>query len=295
MKEKSQQNQTKDYFDRNSSNWKSKAKNVKSINVIKQRNDFVLNNCKKYLKKNAKTLDIGCGTGDLVFSQLKQGYDSFGIDFAPSMIKKATSYAKKKNIDPNRFFLDSIFDFKPIQKFDLISANGFIEYISEKELKLFIKKCKKWLTINGILILGSRNRLFNIFSFNEFTKIEIKNNNLKPLIDECVFFNSIKQTDSFSSKKNSTTKIKNLKKHPFTGIGVKTRLQYSPLQLISYLQSNSMTVLKLEPINIHVFTTGARKLKPTLHDYISNKIQSESKINLQLLPQASSFMIAIRI
>ena len=60
----------------------------------------------------------------------------------------------------------------------------------------------------------------------------------------------------------------------FTGIGVKTRLQYSPLQLISYLQSNSMTVLKLEPINIHVFTTGARKLKPTLHDYISNKIQS---------------------
>jgi 2-polyprenyl-3-methyl-5-hydroxy-6-metoxy-1,4-benzoquinol methylase len=297
MKEKSQQKQTKDYFDKNSSNWKSKAKKEteKSVNVIKQRNDFVLNICKKYLKKQGKTLDIGCGTGDLVFAQLKHGFDSYGIDFAPSMIKKASTYAKKNNVDPNRFFLDSIFNFEPTQKFDLISANGFIEYISEKELKLFIKKSSKWLTKNGVLVLGSRNRLFNVFSFNEFTKIEIKNNTLKSLIDECIFFNSIKQTDALFSGKKLTIFKKNLKKHPFTGIGVKTRLQYSPLELISYLQSNSMKVLKLEPINIHLFTTSGRKLKPILHDYLSNKIQNESKIHLQLLPQSSSFMIAVRI
>ena len=76
------------------------------------------------------------------------------------------------------------FDYNTDSKFKIISANGFIEYISENELKKFLKNSFDMLEKNGLIVFSSRNRLFNIFSNNEYTKSEIKLSNIIYAVDE---------------------------------------------------------------------------------------------------------------
>ena len=50
----------------------------------------------------------------------------------------------------------------------------FIEYLSIPDIKKFLDISKYLLKKNGILVFGSRNRLFNLFSLNKFSKKRIK-------------------------------------------------------------------------------------------------------------------------
>lgn len=290
-----QQKQTKKYFDKVSNQWYNKAhlKSNKIINVIKQRNHYVTNIATKFLSKKSKILDVGCGTGELVIDLLKLGFNAEGIDFSRSMIKRAQQQAMKNKFEKNVFIYESFFDYSFNKKFDMISANGFIEYISEEQLKQFLQKTFQLLSRNGILIINSRNRLFNVFSFNNFTKEEIKKGNINSLIKECIYFNSGK--DLRTILKNKSSKIKtNLKKHTKTGINVETRFQYTPFQIFEKLEKNHFKSFDIFPIHIHVFTTKARKEFSDFHNEVSNFIQNKRKNQIAFLPQSSSFMISAR-
>ena len=291
-----QQKQVKEVFEKHAEKWFSKAQNKSndSINIIQQRNQFVEYIALKFLNKNNSILDVGCGTGDLVISLLEKDFDAFGIDFAKSMIDKAKIEAKKNNYSPEKFTTISFFELQPKTKFNMISANGFIEYISELELTEFITKSHNFLENTGILVFSSRNRLFNIFSFNNYTNAEIKADCVNNLIDECIIFNSISSFDELLKNKFKSKINKNLESHEVTGdIKVSTRYQYTPSQLISLLQKNGFERIDLRPLHIHLFTTGGRKNLPEIHDTMSNLVQEQKNI-LQLIPQSSSFMIAAR-
>ena len=54
------------------------------------------------------------------------------------MIKIANKKFKRKNIN---FINDSIFNYHPDKKFDVISAVGFLEYLSFDEINKIIKYC----------------------------------------------------------------------------------------------------------------------------------------------------------
>ena len=58
--------------------------------------------------------------------------------------------------------------------FDLISALGFIEYISTKALDELFKRVGALLNSEGTFAIGSRNRIFNVFSRNAYTLLEEK-------------------------------------------------------------------------------------------------------------------------
>ena len=291
-----QQKQTKKFFESNSSNWarKARSKSRYSVNVIKQRNQYVEDISSTFLNKNAKTLDVGCGTGDLVIRLLKKKYDAYGIDFASSMIKKARFESKKQGFSPDRFILNSIFELSLDTKFNLISANGFLEYISEKEFDAFIKKSNQLLTNDGLLVLGSRNRLFNVFSYNNFTDEEIKKGSIIQLIKECTLFNSIKSFKELLKKNFIPTISSNLQTHAYTGIKVKSRYQYTPCQIIQKLRQNGFQPIDVIPINIHILTTSARSIIPEIHDYTSNYLQKRRELYLNVIPQSSSFMITAK-
>lgn len=296
MNTKSQQEQTKVFFERNALEWFTKAKSHSrySVNVIKQRNQYVENISSRFLHKNAKILDVGCGTGDLVINLLKKRYDAYGIDFASNMIRKARSEARKQHFSIDRFFINSFFKFTSTIKYNLISANGFIEYISEKKFESFIKKSYQLLENKGLLVIGSRNRLFNIFSFNNYTRAEIESGNINKLLNECILFNCIKRFEEVFTN-NSIPKIsRNLKRHEYTGIKVQTRYQYTPCQIINKLHDRGFVCIDLIPINIHVLTTGAKIKLPKIHDQVSNYLQDRKDVYMQMIPQSSSFMITAR-
>lgn len=296
MRLSEQQKQTKNYFERVSNQWYVKANlnSNKILNIINQRNEYVRKTASDFLSKNAKTLDVGCGTGELVLELLKSGYNSQGIDFSKSMIKKAKEQATKNNLEKEAFICESFFDYEFNKKFNMISANGFIEYISECELKKFLIKSHQLLSKNGILIINSRNRLFNVFSFNEFTKDEIKEKTLNSLIEECIYFNLGRNLKNILKNKKKSKIKTNLKKHSKTGINIDTRFQYTPFQLIEKLEKNYFKPFDIAPIHIHVFTTGSRKIYPDLHNEFSNYIQIQKNENIAFIPQSSSFMIAAK-
>lgn len=296
MRLSNQQKQTKKFFEKDALHWSRKAKlDYKyGVNIIKQRNQYVENISLQFLHKNSKILDVGCGTGDLVINLLNMGYEAYGIDFASSMIKKARAKSRKCGFSQDRFFLGSFFEFESDMKYDLISANGFIEYISEKELGIFIKKTHQLLEDNGLVVIGSRNRLFNVFSFNEYTRAEIKGKNIIPLVKECIVFNSIKSFKELLKKNFVQTVARNLKNHAYTGIEVKSRYQYTPCQLIQKLHRHGFSAVDLIPIHIHVLTTNAKNILPEIHNYTSNYLQDRKNIQMQVIPQSSSFMITAR-
>jgi 2-polyprenyl-3-methyl-5-hydroxy-6-metoxy-1,4-benzoquinol methylase len=275
-----QQKQAKEFFEEHAKIWSehAKSKSTKSVNVVKMRNQYVEKICSKFLKKNAKTLDVACGVGDLVLSLLKKGYDAFGVDFATSMIEQAKSDAKKSNFSTDRFFVSSFFEFEPKTKFDLISANGFIEYISQEQLIEFIDRTYAFLENNGILVVESRNRLFNVFSFNKYTQAEIELKQINYLLEECILFNTVKNlkellNQSFTSKVSENLHQHEYTSNEFTNITVDKRYQYTPFELMTILRKYGFEIIDLIPYHIHAITTGAKgpKFKHTWPIICKNK------------------------
>ena len=166
--ETQQQKESLEYFKEYAQDWKNKADNdtKDNINIIKQRNDYVL----KVISERESTknfLDVGCGTGELVIDTAKKEIHSVGIDFSNDMIDIANKTKESLGVENSEFICDSIFNYNlTSESYDAIAANGFIEYISYDELDKFFTDVSKGLSKGGSFVFGSRNRLFNIFSSN---------------------------------------------------------------------------------------------------------------------------------
>ena len=260
--------------------------------MIKQRNDYVVKSSSE-LSPNSKILDVGCGTGDLVIDLLKDGFDAYGIDFSSEMIKIANNYLNEFNLPPNHFQEISFFDFESNINYDLISANGFIEYISFSQLNDFLKKSNDLLSENGLLVFGSRNRLFNAFSMNSFTLEEVNSHNLEYLISESTIFNSSKNLKDLMGKFEPVT-LDLPEKQSMTDIDVNIRYQYTPFQLFTLLKDHNFEILEISPVHIHGISPSAKSINPQLHSLLSNFLHNQEDLDYQLIPQSSSFMIKAR-
>jgi len=280
------------FFNKYAENWKIKAgQNTEDeVNVINQRNNYVV----QVIIERDKTdlfLDVGCGTGDLVCKIAKKGITAIGVDFSKEMIMIAEENANDHNLEKTSFKCCSIFDynFEP-SKYDVISANGFIEYISYDEFNMFLEMSLKALTCGGSLVLGSRNRLFNIISLNKFTEDEIKENMVDFLLMEAIQI--IKSNDIEELVGIRTVPFqKEAKKHQQTGIKVTTRYQYTPGQLINMLKDKGFEPVEIYPIHIHGVLPEFKNKYPSIHGNISNFLQRYARENMSLIPQSSSFMI----
>ena len=85
------------------------------------------------------------------------GHHALGIDFASEMVE----IAKRNNNEIGgsaEFEAASVFDYEPCGCFDMVSAMGFIEYISLGELEQFLLSANSWLSESGAISIGSRNR-----------------------------------------------------------------------------------------------------------------------------------------
>ncbi len=280
-----QQKQTKVFFEKDAKNWQKKAdvKKNKKLNTIQERNFYVIDKVK--LLKIKSLIDVGCGTGDLSFDASKIVRESVGIDFSKNMISLAKKKFKKKNL---KYFNANFFEFNIRQRFDCLSANGFIEYLSLKDIEKFIKFSKKIVKKNKYIVFGTRNRLFNLFSLNKFTQNELKKITFKKFYEESIALTHLKFDDFKNLKKNRFEEV--LFKQPKTGINVDRRHQFSPLQLIDLLKKNNWKPLDIYPINYHPVVPI--KYNDQESRKFSNFIYlSKDKNKMPYIPFSSSFMV----
>jgi 2-polyprenyl-3-methyl-5-hydroxy-6-metoxy-1,4-benzoquinol methylase len=287
-----QQTQTLNYFRKHAQGWANSAKGTSKndVNVIQQRNDYVLTVIKQR-KETHFLLDVGCGTGDLVCAAAQQGIFAIGVDFAQEMVQIAQDNAQKNNIELAQFECGSIFDYnlQPAH-YDLISANGFIEYISVEQFQQFLTLVVHSLKPGGSLVLGSRNKLFNLFSLNDFTATEIAEGTVRDLLFEAMAIVNCRYLDELSSLKPAALP-EHMESQMPTGIDVSIRYQFTPMQLIQLLQKKGLRAVHLFPIHIHAVVPKLKNKYPSLHYDLSNLLQSFAMDNMELIPFSSSFML----
>jgi len=289
-----QQKETHKYFTSHAQDWQNKANtsNEKIVNIIIQRNGYVIDVIKD--RSETKSLfDIGCGTGDLVCDVASQGINATGVDFVQDMIEIAKNKAKDKQLENAHFECSSIFDFDfSKQKFDIISANGFIEYISQNELNKFFDIVNDALTPGGSFVVGSRNRLYNLFSLNSFTLQELNESNADALLREATALASGKTIEEVSKMKTASLQRDDTK-HAKTGIDVSTRFQYTPLQLINMLNNRGLKASEIYPIHIHSTPSIFKDKQLEIHTSISNLLQTYGRHCKELVPFSSYFMLHV--
>ena len=132
-------NEAKDYFDGVSTEWNRLYSEEKSlINLINryfrrtlyERYKFAFEKCKNI--KNARILDIGCGTGKYCIEFAKSGAEHVvGIDIAPSMIEFSNIEARKEGVEKCHFVCENFIEYNFDENFDYVIAMGFFDYVKD--------------------------------------------------------------------------------------------------------------------------------------------------------------------
>ncbi len=288
----SQQSQTFEYFNKNADNWNREAEH-EVYSVIQDRHRAVKQVMTDY-PVGSSLLDVGCGTGQLAIEASKMGWKATGIDFSPEMVDKA----KQNNTATGGqadFMLGSIFSFNGSDVlYDVLSAQGFIEYISLSELDQLLEIAYRLLKTGGAVAIGSRNRLFNAASMNEFSDVERALGFNGHLMDEAIVFQTAtSQQDALERLRSLDVSYEHPTHHPVTGIKVDTRFQFTPADLMGRMERHGFRVSAVYPVHYHAMPVSVL-CDPEidrLHRQIARFI-SEKRITVpNYVPYATSFLM----
>jgi 2-polyprenyl-3-methyl-5-hydroxy-6-metoxy-1,4-benzoquinol methylase len=287
-----QQEQTLNYFKSKADDWQKKAVD-QTYSIVENRHQAVFQTLKKY-QEGSSLLDIGCGTGQLCIEASNKGWRATGIDFAQEMIDICIAnnkYAKGEA----KFECASVFDYSVTQSsVDVISAQGFIEYISLDQLDEFFDFAQRTLKHGGSLALGSRNRLFNLHTLNEFTELESALGTVEKLIHEARIIQSAKNQGEALEKLTALHYLyEQPDQHPLTGIKVDTRYQFSPADLITRLNKYSLEVISIYPVHYHPLPMKLLEVEEiqNIHSQMAKHASDNWILSHNLVPYSSSFVI----
>jgi len=134
-----------------------------------------------FLKKDAKILDVGCGTGKLAFrlSNITKGVEIHGVDLSKDMIKKAKA---KLGGEPIEFKVGDVENLPyETNTFDIITcSHSFHHYPNQKKA---ISEMHRVLKDDGKLMIidGSRDKLLGKVIFGV---VEIVEGNVYHIFEE---------------------------------------------------------------------------------------------------------------
>jgi 2-polyprenyl-3-methyl-5-hydroxy-6-metoxy-1,4-benzoquinol methylase len=102
------------------------------------------------VKRSGRILDLGCGGGLLTYLLKQKGYNVTGIEPSPNFAEFAQNILRLNVIN------ESLFDYKPKDKFDTVILNSVIEHITDPQLALSLVR-KHYLKRGGHLIITAPN------------------------------------------------------------------------------------------------------------------------------------------
>ncbi len=293
----SQQADTQRYFQAFAQDWQRKGAGAvpARVNIIAQRNGIVLD-VLAGLEAPRRALDIGCGTGDLVFEIARRGVGVVGIDFAADMIRLCEEGRARNGAQGTRFEHVSVFDFDPRgEAYDLISAQGLIEYISPQELVALCRKVSSMLAPGGAFVVGSRNRLFNAFSLNAFTELERGLGVLDGLLRESAALGGAPDAmAAIAAAEKVAQPYPQPDRHPATGVTVSVRYQYTPGELARLLRHHGFVPQVAYGAHYHGLPPSVAAEWPDLHTELAETVYRERRNDHRLLPLCSTFVLDVR-
>jgi 2-polyprenyl-3-methyl-5-hydroxy-6-metoxy-1,4-benzoquinol methylase len=275
--------------------WQRKSANKENqFSTIFERNRTALSTLKA-LGGKRDFLDVGCGTGQLAIAAAQAGHRATGIDFSPEMIRHCEENRKKAGVSVD-FKCGSVFDFDfGPDSLDVISGMGFIEYFSPEEMMDFFQRAFRMLRSGGALVVGSRNRLFNLFSHNAFTMLELGLGTVEALLKECVALEeSETQEQAFAALQKLERIDPQPDAHPSTGVPVTRRPQYSPADLVLRLRTIGFAPRRILPIHFHGLPIPLMREHPQMHNDIAQAISDFSENDHRVIPQCSTFVMEVR-
>jgi 2-polyprenyl-3-methyl-5-hydroxy-6-metoxy-1,4-benzoquinol methylase len=287
----SQHDQALSFFDQSAGAWQQKSIGaLKAYPLVEMRHRAVLHVLSQI--KARDFLDVGCGTGQLAIEVAQKGLISTGIDFAPEMIRHCEENEAKAKSGAN-FQCIAALEYKTAdQSLDLISAQGFIEYLSLEDCERFFEMCGKWLRPGGHFVVGSRNRLFNAITMNGYTNLEQSIGMLDALVTEAtVIEQSASQTEMLANLDGVGDGMEHPKQHPKTGIGVETRYQFTPAELVEKLRRRGFKAKAIYPVHYHGLPVGLVEPNIDLHIRIAAAVENIGYPNHKLIPFASTFIV----
>jgi len=160
-------------FNQLSDEWWNENGKFKILHQIKRhRMTYILDQIGNRDIKNLKILDVGCGGGIICEPLARLGAKVTGIDFAPNNIRAAKIHSKKNKLKIKYIHKD-VEKSKLYEKFDVILMFEVLEHLDD--WKKTIKKIKKNLNTNGLIIISTINRN----SLSKLFAIRIAENILK--------------------------------------------------------------------------------------------------------------------
>ncbi|WP_430409002.1 class I SAM-dependent methyltransferase [Kordia sp.] len=214
---------------------------------------------KRWLPKNkdARILELCCGTGRLTLPIAKDGYDITGVDFTPSMLEQATAKASKEGLEIE-FIEADIRTLHLPEKYDLIFIpfNSIHHLYKNKDLFKAFTVVKNHLKKGGLFLLDcfNPNIQYIVEAEKDHTQIaEYTTNDGREVL--------IKQQMCYENK----TQINRIEWHyyingEFNSIQNLDMRLFFPQELDSYLTWNDFNIIhKFGSFNEEAFTDTSEK------------------------------------
>ena len=141
--------------------WQNIAQQTNEIQTTKNQalNPKLLKAIYQNTKPNSMIFDYGCGWGEFANILSNEGYNVYGFDQSDQMVDNAKQKFSKPNFIFKKDLLKNFALFK--KSFDLIVSNLVLCILTEKQQQIMLKRIKKLVKKNGIIIISMCHPCFD--------------------------------------------------------------------------------------------------------------------------------------
>lgn len=186
-------------------------------------------------------LDVGCGTGRVMFPLAQAGYVIHGIDNEPAMLEPAQDRLKAQPELRERLILHEgdilTYDMPVKFKLTLVPYNGLMHFHDQETQLKALQQLRKWTQDDGYLVLDLPNA-GDIFASQDTEAVTLERTFLEPETGHLVMQQSVSYLDRVSQLMQITWIYDEI-----TADGTVKRT-YAPLVLYYYFFSEISLLLK---------------------------------------------------